>query len=82
MNFLFFLENNDLIPLSEQQIDYIRSLKSKRLTFVICGQSVLAKAIVTNELLARQLLPFQLENLSNEKWRIIKIKVCKKNFEK
>ena len=63
------------MPLSDQQIENIRSLKSKRLTFVICGQNVLAKAIVANELLMKQLLPFQIENYLNEKWRIVKIKV-------
>jgi septin family protein len=69
---LFILEN--LIPISDKEIENIRFLKTKRLTIVICGQNVLAKSVIANELLAKQLLPFQIDNLLDEKWRIIKIK--------
>ena len=60
--------------MSDKEIENVKFLKTKRLTIVICGQNALAKSIIVNELLSRQLLPFQIENLVNEKWRIVKIK--------
>jgi hypothetical protein len=48
------------------------SVKNKRFSFVICGNSNMAKAIVANHLLQRQIMPV---DMNNENWRIIKIKV-------
>ena len=61
--------------MKDEQIEYIRQLRKKRLCFVVCGQNVLAKSIVANELLARHLFPFKTENIDDERWRIVKIKV-------
>ena len=69
------LENTNLLPLSDTEVENIRSLRTKRLTIVICGQNVLAQSIIANELLSKQVLPFQVDNVANEKWRIVKIKV-------
>ena len=63
--------------MTESQINYMKSLQENRLGFVIFGQNVLAKSLVVNELLARSLLPYQIENISEEKWRLIRIKVNK-----
>lgn len=68
--------NLDNIQLNKNDEDFIKCMKEKKITLVVLGQNVLAKALIVNELLSRYLIPFQINsNLADENWRFIRIKV-------
>lgn len=71
----------DSIHIKELDQVYIKALQKKKICFVVFGQSTVAQAVLVNEILGKNVLPFEIKenseknDIQRESWRYIRIKV-------